>query len=205
VTLAPLSQAAEDLVLAAEGLNQPGRVPPGDSGITLGYGYDLAHHTADELETDWGPFLASEQIHRLKGVVGYHGDEARLLSRNVASIEISPESARKVFVLSSVPKYQAMTERVFPGLADWPVDCQGALFSLVYNRGDSLVGDRRSEMRAIAEDITQPWSIAFLIDIAGLLRAMKRLWSAETEPGLIARRENEARLVESCIPPGGMP
>lgn len=197
----PLSPAAEALVLRFEGLNQPGRVPDTrcPSGVTLGYGYDLAHHTAAELEADWGPFLTGEQIHRLKAVVGYAGAEARLLSRNVADILISTTAARQVFDRCSVPKYQGFEAEAFPGTEAWPVDVEGALFSLIYNRGPDLTGDRRREMRAIAATLAWgPWTVAGVMNVAAELRSMKRLWP--DVPGLLARREAEAQLVLSCLP-----
>ena len=62
---------------------------------------------------------------------------------------------------------------------------------MVYNRGTSLEGDRRIEMKAIvplvaAKDYD---GIAFQIDKS------KRLW----DNGLVQRRENEAAMVKGSL------
>jgi len=192
---ATLSPNALELVLRHEGLNQAARVPPADSGVTLGYGYDLAHHSAGELLDDWRPFLSDNQLLRLKAVVGLSGESARSAAKTLGDIVVSPQAARAVFLRSSVPKYMAMTVTAFPGFEVLPADAQGALFSLVYNRGPSMVGDRRKEMRAIRDAVAK----GDLKEITVQLRAMKRLWVGQGLPGLLKRRDDEAALVESCI------
>lgn len=191
MTLA-LSPAALDLVLRNEGLNQPALVPPADSGVTLGYGYDLSHHTTAELAADWGTHLSPCELLRLTGVVGLHGDPVRAVAPQFRDIVITREVARAVFLASSVPKYMALTAQAFPGFEALPSDAAGALFSLVYNRGPLLVGDRRREMRAIARAVL----VGDLAEIAKQLRLMKRLWVGQGVPGLLKRRDEEADLVE---------
>ena len=60
---------------------------------------------------------------------------------------------------------------------------------------DNSPEDRRREMRAIRNAVAR----GDLQEIADQLRAMKRLWIGKNLAGLIARREAEAKLVESCI------
>jgi GH24 family phage-related lysozyme (muramidase) len=80
-----------------------------------------------------------------------------------------------------------------------PAEVQGALVSLVYNRGSSMIDkpgdDRRKEMRAIRDAV----AVGNLRKIADQLRSMKRLWQGQSLGGLIARREAEADLVEEAI------
>jgi hypothetical protein len=57
--------------------------------------------------------------------------------------------------------------------------------------------DDRREMRAIRDLVPQ----ANLAGIATELRSMQRLWIGKKLDGLLARREAEAALVESCIAP----
>ncbi len=83
----------------------------------------------------------------------------------------------------------------FPGIAELPPDAQGALVSLVFNRGTSMEGDRRAEMRAIRDAVPS----SDLQEIADQLRSMKRLWINKGLDGLLRRREEEAKLIESCI------
>jgi len=131
----------------------------------------------------------------LAEVVGLTSDAAKARAGGLKAIRIKTEDARKVFIERSVPSYQAQTEQAFPGVNNLPADAQGALVSLVYNRGTSMSGDRRREMRAIRDAVPK----GDLREIANQLRSMKRLWQGTDVSGLVARREAEAQLVESCI------
>ena len=48
-----ISSKALQLILNAEGLDQPGNWPGGASGITIGIGYDLGYITVDRFESEW--------------------------------------------------------------------------------------------------------------------------------------------------------
>jgi GH24 family phage-related lysozyme (muramidase) len=191
----PLTQKALDLIFEYEGLDQPGEWPGGESGITIGIGYDLGYIEVDEFRQDWSSCLSSGDCDALAAVVGLKSDAAKAKASGLKAIRINTDDARKVFIERSVPSYQAQTEQVFPGVNNLPPDAQGALVSLVYNRGTSLSGDRRREMRAIRDAVPK----GDLREIANQLRSMKRLWQGTDVSGLVARREAEAQLVESCI------
>jgi GH24 family phage-related lysozyme (muramidase) len=60
---------------------------------------------------------------------------------------------------------------------------------------DNSPDDRRREMRAIRDAVAR----GDLAEIAAELRSMKRLWQGRGLGGLVARREEEAQLVESAI------
>jgi GH24 family phage-related lysozyme (muramidase) len=201
-----ISQKAPKLILDAEGLNQPGRWPGGASGITLGFGYDLGHVHPEELRQDWRGHLAPEILDRLAPACFLRGRAAAAAAPRLADITVTRAAAVTVFLERSLPLYERRTREAFgPGLELLPPDAQGALCSLVYNRGDHLVGDRRREMRAIRESCDRlsqapnPEAVhAACTEIAGALRAMKRLWVGQGLDGLLARREAEARLVEQA-------
>ena len=195
MSLAPLSERAKALILDAEGLNRPGKWPGGASGITIGYGYDLGQVKVERFVADWGELLPVAQVKRLKAAIGLQGAKAQAAASGLADIVIKEDVSLKVFLSRTIPEYQRQTEAAFPGLAKLAPDAQGALVSLVYNRGPSMTGDRRKEMRAIRDAVAQ----GDLKEIASQLRAMKRLWRGQGLPGLLKRRDAEAALVESCL------
>jgi GH24 family phage-related lysozyme (muramidase) len=190
-----LTDKAKKLIMDFEGLNQPYKWPGGDSGITLGIGYDLGYVTVDQFESDWGPYFTAEQLKRLKDAVGKRGIAARNRAAQLQDIKIKRKDAETVFIERNLPLYALKTEMAFPGIVQLPPEAQGALVSLVFNRGTSMEGDRRSEMRAIRDAVPR----GDLQEIADQLRSMKRLWVDKGLDGLLLRRDEEAKLVESCM------
>lgn len=195
MAIAPLSDRATTLILQAEGLNQAGKWPGGASGITIGYGYDLGQVKAERFVADWGDVLPAAQLERLRAVIGLAGEKAKAVAPDLTDIAIGRDVSLKVFLTRTIPEYQKQSEAAFPGLDKLPADAQGALVSLVYNRGPKMDGDRRKEMRAIRDAVAK----GDLKEIAAQLRSMKRLWEGQGLPGLLKRRDAEAALVESSI------
>jgi GH24 family phage-related lysozyme (muramidase) len=66
---------------------------------------------------------------------------------------------------------------------------------LIFNRGASLKGERRLEMRNIRSLIAKK----DYSNIAKEIRKMKRIWVGKNLDGLIKRREDEAVLIETCV------
>lgn len=198
-----ISQKAQKLILDFEGLDQPGRWPGGNSGVSLGHGYDLGFVTEEEFERDWGRYLSLEHVERLKTAIGKTGQRAKALAPQFADIKIRLQDADAVFVDSTLPKYEEMTINGFPGVETLPEDAYGAIVSLVYNRGsDCSDTDRRREMKNIrtcigsCDDVNKN---EILQQIADEIRSMKRLWEGQGLGGLLRRRDAEADLVEGCI------
>jgi GH24 family phage-related lysozyme (muramidase) len=194
--MANFSEKALRLILDAEGLNQPGKWPGASSGITIGMGYDLGYVTVDQFESDWHDILTGPTLASLKTAIGLIGIKAKNRAAQYANIRIKRADAEKVFTERTIPVQTFKTAQAFPGFENLPLDAQGALVSLVYNRGTSMVGDRRKEMRAIRDAVPK----GDLQGIANQIRAMKRLWVGQGLDGLLKRRDAEAALVESCIP-----
>ena len=190
-----ISPRAFKLIVDHEGLNQPGKWPGESSGITIGYGYDLGFRTLMEFHRDWGAKLPQPVVGRLAHTIGKRGDAARVISMGLRDIVIPKDASAEVLKANSIPWAIAETRRIFPGVERLPEDAAGALVSLVFNRGGSMSGDRRREMRAIQQAVIK----GDLREIAVQLRFMKRLWVGKGMNGLFRRREDEARLVESCI------
>ncbi len=198
---------AVELILDAEGLDQPGQWPGGQSGITLGAGYDLGFYSAEEFAHDWSAHLSAEPLARLKTALGKTGGYAKRIAPEFRDIRVTRAAALEVFTRATLPKFEAQTRAAFPGIELLPALALGALVSLVFNRGPGMAAsDRRREMRAIRSAIASFAALTtsaraaglriLLLTIAAQLRSMKRIWQDQGLDGLLLRRENEARLME---------
>lgn len=189
-----------EFMIDEEGMDQPWRFPGGDSGVTLGHGYDLGAGTESKAEmvNDWKQWLSGTELERLGTAIGKTGSSAQALCVSFRDINISVEAADEVFFRATVPKYYQKMVSAFPNAEKLPGNAQGALLSLTFNRGTSIKGPRRKEMRDISRLLAgePPYDLEA---IAKELREMKKLWVGKGLGGLIARREREARLVESVI------
>lgn len=74
-------------------------LPPNESGVTIGIGYDLRFADRGSLAFDWGDQLSADVLERLAPVLGCRGT-AELLAR-VSDVEIPLASAFAVFVRRS--------------------------------------------------------------------------------------------------------
>jgi hypothetical protein len=171
--------------------------PQGDSGVTIGIGYDLGYCTPTEFKSDWSSQLSSESIHKLLSVVGKKGEVAKAALESVEDVVVPWKAAFSVFMNQTLVSYSKQTKAAFPGSENLPSDSYGALVSLVYNRGASLVGERRKEMALIQEAIAK----GHPENVPTLIRQMVRLWVGTTiEAGMRRRREAEAKLFEEGLP-----
>lgn len=168
--------------------------PKGQSGVTIGIGYDLGFATTSQITEAWGQRVSPSNLQLLLSVKGKTGLNAKDVLPTVKSVKIPFEDAIAVFHLITLPEFAGRTKRLYPGVQKLPPDAQGALISLVYNRGTATKGDRRREMKNIISLVAGQ----DLDGIAAELRSMKRLWNPDTEGGLIKRREKEAQLVENA-------
>src|ERR1044072_9390241 len=191
-----IPQKAIDLILEAEGLDQPYLWPGGQSGITIGYGYDLGYEKT--FDTDWKDVLPQGYRDRLASALGLREHSADVIKHRFDDITIGARSAMTVFIKHTLPTEERRTLHVFPGAENLPPLAFGALVSLVYNRGGSMTDDprrpeshTRSEMRAIREAVP----VSDLKEIASQIRRMKRLWVGAGLRGLLHRREAEAALI----------
>lgn len=189
-----------EFIIDEEGMDQPWRFPGGDSGVTLGHGYDLGAGTESKADmvNDWKQWLSGAQLDRLSVAIGKTGNAARALCPQFRDINIGVEAADEVFFRATVPKYYGKMLAAFPNADKLPGIAQAALLSLVFNRGTSMKGERREEMRQIRQALAgdPPYDLK---RVAAAIRAMKKLWEGRGLNGLITRREREARMVESVI------
>jgi GH24 family phage-related lysozyme (muramidase) len=167
----------------------------GDSGLTIGIGYDLGYIKEKDLFSDWVG-LNLNFLNAMKRFCGVKGEVVKTMMRGeVLNVVIPYNMAYDVFVKKSLPKYYAMTKKIYPQLDTLNEDTRGALVSMVYNRGAKLDGESRKEMKAIVELVAkQDYD-----GIAEQIERSKRLWEGRGLDGLVIRRENEADLIRSSM------
>jgi hypothetical protein len=169
--------------------------PGGASGPTIAIGVDCAYYSSQELSEIFS-FLPTDQVKLIQGAsskTSERGKEYTKILRG-AGITVPWDKALEIFEKLTWPKFTKLAEKTFPGLDQLEPDAYGAIISLVFNRGTSLVGDKRLEMRNIKVLIPKK----DYKKIAQEIRSMKRLWRGKNLDGLIERREAEAKLIESC-------
>lgn len=168
--------------------------PGGESGVTIGIGYDLRMQSVLRFEADWRDLLPMADIDLLRPCLGKPG--SAILVGQVKACSVPLAAAWTNFAARVLPRYAEDTRRAFGATAfdRLPPLCRGALVSLVYNRGAQLdeppPRDRRREMRAIRDHLAR----GDLALVAEEFRSMKRLWPEAA--GLRARRDREADLWE---------
>jgi hypothetical protein len=164
--------------------------PGGESGVTIGVGYDLRFQK-DNFEADWKELLPASAYQQLSATLGKQGDAAAV--NRLSNVRISWPAAWRVFTQSTLPKTLALVQASFPGQEALSDLSRGALVSLVYNRGASFDGDRRAEMRSIRSVIAAGHSD----QAPEFFLSMRRLWPDAS--GLRARREREAELFKAGL------
>jgi len=160
--------------------------PREQSGITSGIGYDLKFVMRAAFEADWAGAVPAITVDRLARAFGAKGSVE--LCRTVADLNFPLDVAMKVFRERTLPEFLNKTRSIYPQVDTLSPARATALVSLVYNRGASLEGDRRREMRAIRELLASGDREA----VAAEIDAMERLWDPQF--GLVKRRHDEARL-----------
>lgn len=173
--------------------------PGGQSGVTIGIGYDLGYNTASQFKKDWYQHLDVNSYNLLATTIGKKGAAAKSCIARVKNINVSWDSAESVFQSDTLPRFINETKRAFPGSDALHPDAFGTLVSLVFNRGGSVTGASRMEMNNIRKAILGEIKTLNLYNyIAGQIIAMKRLWVGKGLDGLLTRRDEEAKVVKSC-------
>lgn len=177
--------------------------PGGQSGITIGIGWDAGQHSKKDLATEWAR-LDPADIARLQQTARVTGTEAAKLLPKVKDILIPPEVSLAVLE-SSIRLHLPLMERTFPGAEKLPAEAQVALISILFNRGDDMGQepdwktakevDRRWEMREFREDVRRRDMFAIYVH----LNTMKRIWEGKGQRGLLIRRRRESALIRPFV------
>jgi len=166
-------------------------VPPAQSGVTVGIGYDLGYNTEGQILRAWDR-LPDGQADRLTTAAGLKQARARAILPSLRDIQIAWGDAEAVFNETTLTDFLDIADHAFPGMDVLHPNAQAVLVSLAFNRGGSMLGDSRREMREVRSLVPA----ADYPGMAGAIRRMKRLWPGI--PGLLRRRESEARMMEGC-------
>lgn len=166
--------------------------PGGASGVTVGIGYDVGYNTRAAVLSDWKALPESSR-NALASAAGVKGVAAKSRASALKWINVPWADAEALFVSNTMPRFGKMTDTAFPGITRTHGHVQGAMLSIVFNRGSSMSGASRIEMRAIRGHVAS----GRISSIPREIRGMKRLWQHKGLPGLIRRREAEAKLIES--------
>lgn len=196
-----LSQRAIDFIIAQEVGSESQYTshyahpvwPGGQSGVTIGIGYDLGQHSDSEILKDWLPSLGYDRATSLSRCAGIRGEHAATALKFVRGINIPWATALAVFKTSTLPRYAAQTYAALPNCDALNGDQFGALVSIGYNRGNhgwTMTDDRHREMA----EIHRMMGIKDFFAVPTLVRGMQRLW--EPESAVWKRREAEAQLFE---------
>lgn len=170
--------------------------PGGASGMTLAIGIDCGYYTPTELSEIF-KFLPSDQLRAVQKASGKKGEDGKEYTKSVKDlgIKITWEQAVEIFDKYTWPKFAKLAERTFPNLDQLCDNAYGAIVSLVFNRGSSLVGDSRREMREIKDLVPKKDYRSIALEF----QKMKRIWKGKGLDGLLARRDAESNLVLSCV------
>lgn len=166
--------------------------PKGMSGPTAMVGIDIGYYSAEEINTIFKPLTTAHELDLIQNGRGKKGLIAESYTKKLKGITFEWDEAVSVFERYILPKFTRYTQKTFPGVENLCSSAQAALVSLVFNRGTSLKGPTRKEMAAVKSLVASKK----YKEIAMQFRSMQRLW--EKGSGLIARREGEAKLIETC-------
>ena len=202
-SLTPISKGASDLIIACEVTSktvynkryQSPIWPKGESGVTIGIGYDIGYVSPLRLKSDWMPYIGADHIATLTPACGHKGTAAATFIKDMRVVKIGWEDARRQFFEQVSPRYVGETEAALPNTAKLNDDMLGALVSLTYNRGASygLKKPRYAQMRAIKSHMQS----GQFEKIPDEIRAMKWIWKSNPDlRGLLLRRDAEAALFE---------
>lgn len=166
-----------------------------NSGVTIGIGYDCGQYSANKIKSDWQSVLPLHMVNALTSVAGLKKQQAVKQLQFLKIVDVPIEAALQVFYNTTIFEFAKKAVAIYPDLFKLnPVE-QSVITGLVYNRGASLDGDRRREMRGLVAAIKNNDEKG----IADLIRSMARLWP--DTPGLRRRRLAEAALIDEANVP----
>lgn len=174
--------------------------PQGQSGVTIGIGYDIGYVRSEWLEEDWQDIngITPQMISDLAVACGVTAGDAKRLLPQLKHIVVPWDAAYFQFKNRVLPRYIGETISSLPNAEMLSDDSLGALVSLVYNRGASFkkTTPRYSEMRRIRLHMVSKE----FDKIPSEIISMKRLWQGKPNMGgILGRRDLEAELFKAGL------
>ena len=170
--------------------------PTGQSGVTVGIGYDLGYNTKSQIRADWQGLVNANILAYMLSVAGLTGLTAKSkVTANVKGFKIPLDIAKKVFIEKTLPRYCKDTLTAYPTADQLHANAAGGLVMLVFNRGSSFgtVGKKSWETRKEMRELKPLIDAQNYTAIAAKIRAMKRLWDGLDDVNL-KRSESEQRI-----------
>lgn len=187
--------------------------PGGESGVTIGIGYDLGNQTPTTILKDWSVAIGASNAAFFVRCAGVTGEAAHAILAQVGHVIVPWAAAISVFTTSTLPRYAAQTWDALPNCAALPPDAFGALVSIGYNRGNG--GWTANQIDGVSRfhemgEIRDAMDARDFGAIPAFIRSMRRLWP-DGEPnaehpqgsGLWLRRTKEAAMFEAALKPVG--
>jgi len=165
--------------------------PGGDSGVTWGIGYDAHQNKAYIILSDWKT-LGEETAQRLAKTQPYVGQTAKKYLPKVKDIAVPWEPSIDVFLKVDVSRTDLICQKAFPGFEDLRPTAQDAIRSLVFNRGPSMSGPNRTEMRHMRDyGVPNKDYQSLAADEIKMIRVWR---GTDIYDGMVARRKAESKL-----------
>jgi GH24 family phage-related lysozyme (muramidase) len=164
-----------------------------NSGVTAGIGYDLGHRAPSIIIKDWHKHPHKVRLATASGITG---PLAKSVAHSLADISIGFGYAREVFEQTMIIEHNRIARRVFRP-ANFDKASQGvrdALIDIVFNRGGSMAGQSRTEMRTI-RDVCLPKQDHACIK-AEIIKMCRINAGTDIGRGICRRRHADAALIK---------
>lgn len=166
------------LLVRSEGHRPVPYHPTPESGVTLGYGWDLRWQNRADLERIWGGLFAPEDLEPLASALGLAGTAAASWVQQPLGRWYHVAEAAAVRLPQQAEPYWRAAISEWPELVDAPGTAQTAILDACYN---AWVGPVRAARDACRAALTHPWRAAAA--------------ALEVYPGPRDRRQLEAALM----------
>lgn len=166
--------------------------PGGASGATVGVGFDCGYNSRAQIQAAWSSVASPAEMNALLACAGLKGAAAQAMTRRYRSaVHFTWEEAQVPFVKDTLPRFTQQTAAAFRLRPDQlHPHSNGALTSLVFNRGPSMTGYNRRHMVLIRDALAAGKVSA----VPQIFLDMRVIWQGKGLDGLLTRRRDEANL-----------